>query len=150
MAKKKKIQIPEFIDDNKEIIFDLMKERGISSITASFNGEGDSGQIDDIFVGLETESTTKSPFLNEPLEGMKISNGLRWSSTGPEVIYKEGPCKVRELIESVCYSILEQEYSGWENNDGGYGSFMFDSDVRTVALEMNTRYTEVSTESKVF
>lgn len=145
---KKKIAVPSVVDDNKELAFDLMKEHGITTITVNFNGEGDDGQIEDIYV--DDKVNEHNDFLGKQLEGVRISNGLRGGPNGPEVIWREGPCDVRTLLESVCYSVLEQEYGGWENNDGAYGTFVFDGDKRKVALEMNTRYTEVNTENKVF
>lgn len=140
----KKIKIPERIRDNKDIVFDLMNEHNVKTISLEFSGEGDSGQIEDI-------SCDGNPmFLNLELEGARISNGLRYTQNGPETIWEEGPCKMKRLVESICYSVLEREYGGWENNDGGYGSFLFDASDRKVHFEMNTRYTEVNTENKVF
>jgi hypothetical protein len=149
---KKKITVESTVDDNKELVFDLMKEHGITTITVNFNGEGDSGQIEDIFLNhpLGDDQGVADQFFDEELEGVRISNGYRYGPNGPELCWKEGPCKVRALVESVCYSVLEKEYGGWENNDGAYGEFVFDGESRKVSLEMNTRYTEVSTENRVF
>lgn len=140
----KKIKIPEHLDDNKELLFDLMKEYAVATVTVNFNGEGDSGQID------EVEAGGNEDFLNTDLEGVKISNGLRYVPGGYEVVWQTGPCKVRALIESVCYTVLEQEYGGWENNEGAYGTFTFDGETRKGSFEIHQRYTEVNTDNRTF
>jgi hypothetical protein len=39
---------------------------------------------------------------------------------------------------------------GWENNDGAFGTFVFDVADRTITLEHNERYTEVNITSHEF
>lgn len=142
---KKKIKVPELLADNKDILFDLMAQSGVEKINVTFNGEGDSGQIEDVFITPEV-----SGFLDTVLEGVKISNGLRYVGSAYEICWKEGPCSLLQLLNSLCYSVLEQKYGGWENNDGGFGEFVFDGATRKANLEMNTRYTEVNTENNTF
>ena len=52
-------------------------------------------------------------------------------------------------VETLAWDYLEI-YSGWENNDGAFGTFVFDVPARTVTLEHNERYTEVNTTSHEF
>jgi hypothetical protein len=52
---------------------------------------------------------------------------------------------LQEAIESLVYDYLEETHSGWENNDGAFGTFVFDVPGRLVTLEHNERYTEVNT-----
>jgi hypothetical protein len=49
---------------------------------------------------------------------------------------------LREAIEELCYSYLEQDYGGWENNDGAFGEFIFDVATRKIGLEFNSRFTD--------
>jgi hypothetical protein len=53
-------------------------------------------------------------------------------------------------IETLCYDYLEQTNGGWENNDGGFGEFIFDVAARTVELEFNGRYTDTFTTNHTF
>ena len=55
-----------------------------------------------------------------------------------------------EAIETLCYGYLEQYQGGWENNDGAFGSFVFDVAGRTVQLEFNGRFTDVATHNYDF
>jgi hypothetical protein len=53
-------------------------------------------------------------------------------------------------IENVCYDSLSIHDYGWEDNDGAYGEFVFDVAEREITLEINERYTEVTTSIRTF
>ena len=53
-------------------------------------------------------------------------------------------------VEGVAWDYLDDLYSGWENNDGAFGSFVFDVPARTVTLEHNERFTDCNTTSHEF
>ena len=55
----------------------------------------------------------------------------------------------KQAIETLAWDYLEIYY-GWENNDGAFGTFVFDVPARTITLEHNERYTEVNTTSHEF
>jgi hypothetical protein len=40
-------------------------------------------------------------------------------------------------IEDMLYSMLNGNFAGWENNEGAQGSFVFDSNDRTIYFEFN-------------
>jgi hypothetical protein len=45
---------------------------------------------------------------------------------------------------------LYDNHSGWENNDGAFGTFEFSVPDRTIALQHNDRYTDVYTTTHEF
>jgi hypothetical protein len=47
-----------------------------------------------------------------------------WQTDGNKVRVAE--YLLSEAIETLCYSYLEQEHGGWENNDGAFGTFELD------------------------
>lgn len=133
--KKKKYPLDEINDGNKEILFDLLSSHGIETLTVTFDGGGDSGQIEDIDIpdGLG----------KQVVKGAKVGNGRVWSpeTGGWTEKYKDNPT-VKEMAESFCYSVLESLYGGWENNDGAYGDFTFHVKDRVVSFDFNERYTD--------
>lgn len=131
--KKNKIKLDKVSDGNKEILFDLLGSHGVKVVTVTFDGGGDSGQIEEVDVPRKVASIV--------VEGAKVSNGKTWSPDGYKESYKHDPT-VRELIESLCYSALETMYGGWENNDGAFGEFRFLVKDRVVAFDFNQRYTD--------
>jgi hypothetical protein len=58
-------------------------------------------------------------------------------------------CNLEAAVETLAWDYLEI-HSGWENNDGAFGAFVFEVPDRTVSLEHNERYTEVSTSTHEF
>ena len=123
---------------NKAMVFAALAETGIHSITVDYDGSGDSGQIENIEAW--TADTKRLPFPIEPR--------IRLESENPE-----RPCDEQNLeaaVESVAGDYLYDLYSGWENNDGAFGTFVFDVPSRTVTLEHNERYTEYNTTSHEF
>jgi hypothetical protein len=118
---------------NKGAVFDALVAAGITSVKVEFNGEGDSGQIEDT-VASAGETPVKLPA--NPVTLQEAS----WNSD--KLSTKEST--LSEAVETLCYDYLEQEHGGWENNDGAFGTFEFDVGGRTIQLEFNGRYTDVA------
>ncbi|MGB9069419.1 MAG: DUF6878 family protein [Candidatus Acidiferrales bacterium] len=124
---------------NKTVIFDALSPAGITSITVTFDGCGDSGQIDDI-TAYSGEQQTEFP-------ATKVT--LRVTSWGqPKMIDRES--LLSEAVEDLCYSCLEQTHGGWENNDGAYGEFAFDIAERKITLDFNGRFTDTWSDAHTF
>jgi hypothetical protein len=124
---------------NKQTIFDALAARGFTRINVTFDGEGDSGQIDNL-AGFVGDVLTKLPDVTLMLQQTD------W--TGGQVAGRESTLPA--AIEQLCYDYLEQEHDGWENNDGAFGEFILDVAGRTVELEFNGRFTDVFTSSHTF
>ena len=121
------------IKDHKDLIFDICEREGVKSFTVSFEGSGDSGQIED--VGLEGK------IRKLPVEGAKVSEGTRWLNGNSATVFRNAT-DLEDLITSVCYEVLENACGGWEINDGAYGEFVFDVEEREVRLDFNERVME--------
>ena len=122
-------------DTSREAIFDALGKLGIERIEISFDGYGDSGQIDNVAVTGGSENLTGEVTV------------VRAPWNGPDEAHK---CKLAEAVENLCYALLEQEHAGWQDNDGAYGTFVFDVAVRTVTLECHVRYTDINTTEHTF
>jgi len=104
----------------------------ITSVTVSFDGEGDSGQIQDVtaFAG------------DKPVELPQTSitvQQARWGIDGLRLTKQP----LSEAIETLCYAYLEFDHDGWENDDGAYDEFTFTVANRRIALDFNARYTDI-------
>lgn len=125
----KKPSLDKITESNKEILFDIIGSKKIKSFTVPFDGDGDSGQIGVIDLPKK--------ILDRVVEGSKISEGR--TSTGE--IYKKD-ASVEEIIENLCFKVLENLHDGWEDGDGSCGEFYFDIEDRTVRLYFHERYIE--------
>jgi uncharacterized protein DUF6878 len=122
---------------NKAIVFAALTEAGIHRVTVDYDGSGDSGQIENVEAWDADNDRTPFP------SGVKI----QLASENPA--YPLSEQNLEAAVETLAWDYLEI-YFGWENNDGAFGTFVFDVPARTVMLEHNERYTEVNTTSHEF
>lgn len=121
---------------NKAALFGALAGAGITAVVVSFDGYGDSGQIESI------DSSNADGQVDLPDEEMELASPVYGSD---EVQRKT--MLIRDAVERLSYDLLEELYGGWENNDGAYGEFTFDVAKRSITLDYNGRYTAVESYS---
>lgn len=120
-------------------MFDSLAAAGIQKVIATFDGYGDSGQIERIDAGAGEETTPLPP------DRIEIARAT-WES--PEI--ERQTQTVQEAVETLVYDFLRQIHGGWEISDGAYGEFTFDVAERTIKLDYNERYTSSENYSHEF
>ena len=65
-----------------------------------------------------------------------------------ESSFEEGPA-VPNDIENWCYNKLEENFGGWEINEGSSGYFYFDFDHKELTLQ-HTDNVDISAENSLF
>ena len=129
----------EFLPANKIALFDALAAANITIVVVTFDGYGDSGQIENIEVKSGDEIATL------PAGAIELARPV-WGSS--EIERQTQP--VREAIETLAYAFLGQTHGGWENSDGAYGDFTFDVAERTITLDYNERHMESDYSQHVF
>jgi len=119
---------------NKTVVFDALAAAGVTSVTITFDGEGDSGQIESI------TAHTGSQEAHVPVTALTVYKA-EWHREALTPLERVLPYALEEL----CYGYLGEKYPGWELNDGAYGEFRFEVASRTIELEFNGRVTDVVT-----
>ena len=116
---------------NKEALFDGLRLVGIAHVLVTFDGSGDSGQIESIEARSHGDQSV-------PLPAAHITfAGIDWQSGAPT----ERRLTVEAAVEELVYDLLSDTHSGWQDNDGAYGEFCIDARARTIHLEFNERFT---------
>ncbi|WP_298253154.1 DUF6878 family protein [Bradyrhizobium sp.] len=114
--------------ENKSALFDVLAAARIDSVEITFNGYADEGQIDGAVADGEGSDTD--------FHCIHVEIGrVEW---GNQIVTRQ-TLSVRDAIEKLVHDLLEQTYSGWENNQGAYGDFLFDVGERTITLNFNER-----------
>ena len=121
----------EVLPLNKRALFDALALAGIQSVVVTFDGYGDSGQIESVEALADSNQT-----MDIPPVAIELREVL---SDGPTVAI--GPRSIREAIEIMTYELLEQTHDGWENDEGGHAEFTFDVARQTIVLDYEERYT---------
>ena len=116
---------------NKAVILEALLAAGITSVAGEFDGEGDSGQINDV-LAYAGDHRIEFPAVTLTLHKAGWNKG---ELTVSETSLSEG-------VEDHFYGYLEQQHAGWENNDGAYGQFTVNVAERTIDLEFYSRYTD--------
>ena len=114
---------------NKAAIFAILAEAGITSVTAEFDGYGDTGGIESVHAEANGSEIALP-------EGSTTLLTLGWRETEPT----EKTMPLSEAIEHIVYELLGQTHGGWENNAGAFGNFVFDVASETITLEFNMRF----------
>jgi hypothetical protein len=114
--------------ENKAVLFDALAASCIDTVEVTFNGYADEGQIDGVVADGEGGDTD--------LHSIHVE--IRRVEWGDQIVTRQ-TLSVKDAIEKLVHDILEQTYSGWENNQGAYGDFLFDVEERTITLNFNER-----------
>jgi hypothetical protein len=168
-SKSKKIKMPKMDDIMAQIkadqlkkadrvkyhanlLFDTLAQTKVSSIEVSFEGCGDSGQIESVDYTDANGKGIDEAYLNKTIvKGSATTAYMQYDEKTKQLVdgkSKEGT--IREIIEEICYDKLGASHGGWELNEGSYGTFHFDVAGRKVTLEYNERIEEVRTSEESF
>ena len=168
-SKSKKIKLPKMDDIMAQIkadqlkkadrvkyhsnlLFDTLAQTKVSFIEVSFEGCGDSGQIEAVDYTDANGKGIDEAYLNKTIvKGSEKTSYHKWDEK-KKMLVKTEPREgnVREIVEEICYDKLGASHGGWEINEGSYGTFYFDVSTRKVRLEYNERIEEVRTSEESF
>lgn len=122
----------EIFPVNKGTLFAALAAAGIASVVVTFDGSGDSGQIESMTA--HEANGTEAPLPEQPIE-------IHGVSFDDATISVSQP-SLHEAIERMVYDFLEETHGGWENEDGAYGDCTFTVAEQAITLDYNERYTE--------
>ena len=117
-------------DFNKAAVFTALEVACVTQISITFDGYGDSGQIEDISACVGEKRVPIPDCMIETLD-------TTWPQSEPTL----SGVNLSAALENLAYDVLAQTHCGWENNDGAYGDIVFDTAARSIKLEYNERYT---------
>ncbi len=121
----------ELQPQNQPALFDALAAAGVTLVVVTFDGYGDSRQIENI------EAKAGDAVVAIPADEVEIAEAI-WDQPEPS----------RSRVSSKRKPI--PTFRGWENNDGAYGDFTFDVAERTITLDYNERYTASEYSQHVF
>lgn len=124
---------------NKAKLFDALAAAGVTFVVVTFDGYGDSGQIENV------EVKAGDTVVDMPGGEIEIATAV-WDQAEPD----RSMASIRDVIETFVYDLLGQTHDGWENSDGAYGDFTFDVAERTITLDYNERHMESDYSQHVF
>jgi hypothetical protein len=118
----------KLLSHNKAALFDALVAAGITSVVVTFDGVGDSSQIEDISV------RAGDAVVDMPAREIEMARA-EWGQTEPQ----RSQMSLGNAIEQLVYDLLEDTHMGWENNAGAFGEFIFDTAEQSITLDYNER-----------
>ena len=115
---------------NKSALLNALALAGVTRVVVSFDGYGDSGQIENVEVQAGDDQVAMPGAAIEFYEAIWDQAEPRRSSAG-----------IAAVVESLAYDVLQKTHCGWENSDGAYGDVIFDVADGVITLDYNERYT---------
>jgi len=115
---------------NKDRLFDGLMAAGITHVIVTFDGAGDSGQIESI------EAWSVETAVEFPTTEIAYA-ALTWDDAEVEM----RQLSLEDVAEQLACDFLSDTHGGSENNDGAWGEFCFDAAARCIHLEFNERFT---------
>jgi hypothetical protein len=113
----------------KALLCEALKARRIATVSIEYDGEGDSGQVNDI----QAFDRKRQPIsLDQPVT---LAIHKPEEPTTYDTLY--------EALDDFAWTILEIYHGGFVNNDGGFGTIAIDANTAKVTIDHNDRITDV-------
>lgn len=123
-------------------VLSVCKASDYARIVVTFDGCGDSGQIEDMDFQFNDSMPPKHPAtlsigVFDVQEGFAHHEG-RW-----EPIIKQKELTLADALETVTYDILNENIPGWEINEGTSGTINYDIATGVIRCEFNERVVNI-------
>jgi hypothetical protein len=112
----------------KAVLVKALKLSRVATVIVEYDGEGDSGQVNDIVATTAGGNPAK-------LRGSVVLD------------LGDNPCRYDSLagaLDALTWVVLDLYHDGFENNEGGFGTLEIDVRTGKVTLDHNDRIIEVS------
>ena len=123
-------------------VLSVCRASNYAQIVVTFDGCGDSGQIEDMDFQFNDSMPPKHPAtlsigVFDVQEGFEHHEG-RW-----QPIIKQKELTLADALELITYDILNENIPGWEINEGTSGTINYDIATGVIRCEFNERVVEV-------
>ena len=142
MAKAKKQKTPQQIIQN---VCSLLSALGVTQIKATYDGSGDSGDLDDITFYFGGGTATEQPdygFHAGHTNGMSLYS---FKQQYVAAVEEKRQIVKNEQLDAFTEAIFYFLPGGWEIDAGSFGELVIDVKKGTIAHEHNERVTETHT-----
>jgi hypothetical protein len=137
-TKRRATNIQSVNSYNRAALLPILAQAGIATVTLRYDGEGDSGGIEEIYAqglqdGTQYQQTLPLPSVDVTFVTLTYDGDI-WTETRSLI----------DALEAWGMDLIDIEYSGWENNDGGYGEVSINVDTGSIMVSHNQRYMDVT------
>lgn len=120
----------------RELLLPLLRERGIAIVTAEFDGQGDSGDLN-----LAGAFKADNEDVEATLREIPCKTIYPQHKHGQEPTFETN---LAEALKDLFYLVLETAHGGWEINEGAFGKMTLDVETGKITTEFNQRIEETA------
>ena len=117
-------QRQEIVLANQQLARQFCEKHNLDRVELDFDGSGDSGMIDDVRYILK--GGKEADLHKEPAKHIGVEYNYVKNKSTQTLVEKEGTAN--DLFEEVGYNALQARYSGWEINEGAFGTIFVNHD----------------------
>lgn len=123
---------------NMALVVERLKELGCVSVCVEYSGEGDSGNMNDIFYtegadmpNIDIKSTQRSSLACHFVQSKYNNETKDW-----DYVIEKNTNNLDSLVSALCdHCLAVSGHSGYENEDGGGGTFTIDVQTGLIQME---------------
>lgn len=122
---------------NKDALLNALKALGVSGVVVTYSGSGDSGDLTEI---TATPKRAMKKILAANVTLQRVHGDYvegQW-----QYAIKDKQVRLDEAISEFAMQGVDLHHGGWENNDGGSGTFEITVKSSEFVLEHRQYYTE--------
>lgn len=128
----------------------LLSAYNVIRVEATYDGSGDSGDLDVINVVTHPTPAQIDNSLQMTSNAAAITTAekrIGWRVWMSDTVNKPDALITKNMCDEFLDELFDLLPGGWEINDGSYGEIIVDVAEETVSVEHNERYTEVRSET---
>ncbi|TBR75385.1 MAG: hypothetical protein EPN64_13165 [Burkholderiaceae bacterium] len=117
---------------NKAVILAALAAMGAASATVEYSGCGDEGAIESCVI-LDTHNKE----VTSTDATVEIIDVDCYGETKTQAV------AIEDALQDVAYEALGANFGDWQDNEGAYGTVVFDIATGALSIDHNERYTSV-------
>ena len=117
-------------------VLSTCRSANYAQIVVTFDGCGDSGQIEDMDFQFNNDPPLKHP-ATRSVGVFDVREGFEHHEGKWQPIIKQKELTLADALEIITYDILNTNISGWEINEGTSGTVTYDIDTGAIKCEFS-------------
>lgn len=113
----------------KALLCAALKAKAIATVSIEYDGEGDSGQINEI---TAVDANQQPVSLDQPVT---LALHKPQEPTTYNTLY--------EALDDFAWTAIQAYHGGFHNNDGGFGTVTIDTNKGSLTIDHNDRFTQL-------
>jgi len=145
-ARKPRTIEQELMKRNKPILLAALAQIGIATVRFEYSGSGDSGGFESLTIEPAAGVDDQAARAAYEVTDVKLwwTDTHAWSNAFKGRVLHQRTSTLAKAIDDLSESLISSHYGGFENNEGGQGSVVFQVDPAEIRIdhEWNVMSTE--------